>query len=530
MSKIIKKTRIGIIGFGLHAQRVYWKCLKKLAQQNKHRNNFEVPVLVDILDKKNCIESFIETERSKYSTSSTHWIDSILPQKYLYHQSVYNNNKQQLDTSVLDELSSLNLDAFLISTDPRSRKSYLEYAINNNINVLCDKPLMIPSTTNGTPCNMNMDPISSDIFRSEYFELCDMLQSSHNDTDIILMCQRRRHPGHLFVTEYLSKFIEEFQIPISFIHINHNDGLFLLPNEYQTMENHPFKYGYGKLFNSGYHFIDLLLWYQSINNNKLKNKYKIANEIELCCNRRYSVYDDHHAMSYDDLNNLSFIDKDIDGLDSNSNDNSNLDVNELYSFGDLDSYNLFQFKHKDSERKYSNNVITTASIQLLHKSFSRRSWMKLPYDVNKENGRIRHELLTIVVGSLLTIHIRSFQSFEDQKLYQNKEQSIPNNEIGGANHFEVDIFRNSQLCGGQTYEHISFGSDSMHDYDKFESLMFESRYNTLRDFLDDHKAVSDMSILSKNSMDTVRLISSIYKNIAMYNSNNNDNDSVVLRY
>ena len=37
-------------------------------------------------------------------------------------------------------------------------------------------------------------------------------------------------------------------------------------------ENHPYKYGYGKLFHSGYHFIDLLSDLIKINNNLCKTK------------------------------------------------------------------------------------------------------------------------------------------------------------------------------------------------------------------------------------------------------------------
>lgn len=41
-------------------------------------------------------------------------------------------------------------------------------------------------------------------------------------------------------------------------------------------ENHPYKYGYGKLFHSGYHFIDLLSDFIKINN-QLTGTKKIDN-------------------------------------------------------------------------------------------------------------------------------------------------------------------------------------------------------------------------------------------------------------
>ena len=64
--------------------------------------------------------------------------------------------------------------------------------------------------------------------------------------------------------EYIKQLIEEtirqYNIPITYIDIYHNDGMWNMPSEFLYRENHPYKYGYGKLFHSGYHFIDLLAW------------------------------------------------------------------------------------------------------------------------------------------------------------------------------------------------------------------------------------------------------------------------------
>ena len=38
----------------------------------------------------------------------------------------------------------------------------------------------------------------------------------------------------------------------------------MMPHDYD-IENHPYKYGYGKLFHSGYHFIDLLAEFVKLN-------------------------------------------------------------------------------------------------------------------------------------------------------------------------------------------------------------------------------------------------------------------------
>ena len=45
-----------------------------------------------------------------------------------------------------------------------------------------------------------------------------------------------------------------------------------MPDEFIYRENHPYKYGYGKLFHSGYHFVDLLTWLLESNNELINKK------------------------------------------------------------------------------------------------------------------------------------------------------------------------------------------------------------------------------------------------------------------
>ena len=81
----------------------------------------------------------------------------------------------------------------------------------------------------------------------------------------MVQCQRRYHDGYLFIVDYLRKFIKDFGIPLTYIDILHGDGCWVLPNEFFERENHPYKYGYGKLMHSGYHFVDLLAWLLKLN-------------------------------------------------------------------------------------------------------------------------------------------------------------------------------------------------------------------------------------------------------------------------
>lgn len=72
--------------------------------------------------------------------------------------------------------------------------------------------------------------------------------------------------------------VREYNIPITYIDIYHNDGMWNMPSEFLERENHPYKYGYGKLFHSGYHFIDLVAWLMEVNR---ETKGKQINNAEM---------------------------------------------------------------------------------------------------------------------------------------------------------------------------------------------------------------------------------------------------------
>ena len=66
-------------------------------------------------------------------------------------------------------------------------------------------------------------------------------QSSAN---VAVTVQRRAHPGYKFIHAYLRQFVEEWQVPISFIDIYHADGMWCMPGELATRRYHPYRHGY----------------------------------------------------------------------------------------------------------------------------------------------------------------------------------------------------------------------------------------------------------------------------------------------
>lgn len=80
--------------------------------------------------------------------------------------------------------------------------------------------------------------------------------------------------------------------------------------------------------------------------------------------------------------------------------------------------------------------------------FSRRTWHQSNEDAYKNNGRVRDESVNIQLGPLMNIQIHSYQSKEI------KDRTYKETDTGGLEHFDIDIFRNSELIGGKPFERI----------------------------------------------------------------------------
>jgi hypothetical protein len=269
-------------------------------------------------------------------------------------------------------------------------------------------------------------------------ELAQRLRQSQ--TNLTVQCQRRSHQGYRFVKRYLADFVEQFQIPISYIDIYHADGMWVMPHELFSRENHPYKHGYGKLMHSGYHFVDLFVWLAEVNNLLAHKKPERADLFV----KRFRAYDLLNQVNGADYQKLFGTDR-FEAAFTPDN------LQEAKKFGELDIFALCQLKRGDA-------VVTTSSINLQQNSFCRRAWVDTPEDVYKGNGRVRHERLNVQVANLLNIQVHSYQSYEV------KRKDVETEGAGHEDHFDIYIFRNSGVVGGKPLEKLQIGEGAKKDH------------------------------------------------------------------
>jgi len=118
-----------------------------------------------------------------------------------------------------------------------------------NVDVLMDKPVTAPVDAGNSLASARQ------IFE-DYQEIGQRLAWSKSN--VIVQCQRRSHEGYRFIKNLSRGFRPGISHPISYIDIYHGDGMWCMPAELFNRENHPYKYGYGKLMHSGYHFVGLV--------------------------------------------------------------------------------------------------------------------------------------------------------------------------------------------------------------------------------------------------------------------------------
>lgn len=460
------RKNIVLAGLGPHARRIYYPLLEKYQQQY----NIHIPLLIDRKEQTTAIHTYLEGHQ-------------LQPEDILFiddHPCDDDPPGQDLLNRLRELTAKQHIDGVIIATEPRAHKLYALWAILNHIDVLVDKPITAPS-------GASVDVYAARQVYADYLDLERCLNMS--SANVIVQSQRRSHAGYTLIKDYLTDFIGRYSIPVSYVDIYHGDGMWAMPEELFDRENHPYKYGYGKLMHSGYHFVDVLAWLAQVNR-LIADKQ--PDRVEIIA-RRFGPYDFLHQATPDDYEKL-FGQKISDVPFSLSR------LKSAQSFGEQDAYILCQFRRGDA-------VMTTASINMQQNSFSRRSWLHQAQDVYKGNGRVRHERLNLQVGNLLNIQAHSYQAYEVGK------QDIATDGAGHEDHFEVVIYRNSGVVGGKPLEKFDIGAQARREHGQDTHFLGHNERAREIHFLDFLERRPGRSHFSTHGM-TVQLLSAICEALA----------------
>ena len=258
-------SRVAIIGLGPHNRRIYFPQLE--------RRGISVALVIDIESQRESVEKFLRGRL-------------LQPTKVVYIPTEARDDPGLHPTALAALNAARDLfDGIIISSEPSSHQPYLRWTLEQGVPALIDKPPIIPA-----PFALTADAARRII--TEFDEVLALAEAS--PSNVAVTVQRRAHPGYKFVHEYVSAFVAEHGVPISYIDIYHADGMWCMPGELSQRVYHPYRHGYGKLMHSGYHFLDLLTWFTSINESCCA--HKAAHTFEVYC-RRFGAEDQMHQRT-----------------------------------------------------------------------------------------------------------------------------------------------------------------------------------------------------------------------------------------
>ena len=465
---------VAIVGIGPHAKRIYLDFFKK------HKVN--LPLVIELESQKENTKKYLEDNGFKDTRIF------CVNDKY--------KDYEHLPKKVFDNLTAVcntfEITHIIIATEPKAHFMYLEFALKNNINVLTDKPISV--TKNMTSLN------SIEKIRKQYYEILELAKNSKATCKV--MCQRQYHKGYEEIKKVLTNVVNKYKMPITNIDIFYSDGAWEMPHDLNK-ENHPYKYGYGELFHSGYHFIDLLSDFIKINDSLGGNKKIVKGEVY---SKVFTPNDEMNILSIEDYKRI-FANQNIpDYYYENSNP-------KFKKYGEKDYHGLLSFYNKDGF------TITTANLNLLHNGISRRSWIETK-DFYKTNGRIRHERINIEIGHLLNIQVHSYQSKEISERTDNEEK------VGGLEHFDIYFF-NNPLIDKVPFKEIHLG-DLYTDNEKKDFLGYNelAREKFIYNFIKDKECKGDI----KDQALAIEILYACAKGIHnKYSNNSNKVENIKIR-
>lgn len=400
------KPGICLVGLGPHAKKIYYSYIENDVMAGR----LDFYLLVDLINKKDDIQFFCAQR-------------PISPKNIFFSERLDQRAPRRLDPKlqiILDKaIKEKKISHAIISTEPKAHRVYAEYFIKKGVPVLVDKPVTAP-----IGANHDLGQAAAITRDTDY--LADL--SRKYNTAVYIQAQRREHAAYKYIFAQAAEVIRSHRVPITFFDMYHCDGQWSMPTEFASRENHPHKYGYGKLMHSGYHFADLVAWIAECNRLIIPDLH-ISNEtLLLLPGSHYQQIGGRHLY------------KSIFGEDTEPPIDKKM--------GEVDSYTKFIFRSSLSSGALD-RMVTYGNVNLLQSGFSRRSWPHLPVDTYKGNGRIRHEYFNINIGPLFNIQFHSYQSAEGN--------GGPKKGVGSRDHLTVNIFRNEKIIGGKPLEIIDFG-------------------------------------------------------------------------
>lgn len=359
--------------------------------------------------------------------------------------------------ALLDRMAEkARLDAVIVATEPLCHLPYVEWALGRGLHVLLDKPV----TARRDAVNSPDQALGIEL---DFRRMVRALDRAPGNPFVSVCAHRRYHPGFDLVLAAVRDACARTGCPVTAIHAHHADGQWRLPMEILTQDHHSYHAGHGKASHSGHHFFDSVHRYMAAG--RASGKVPDSMRIHAAAVRPAGLL---RQLGGGDLERLfgPGYRKACPLSDSEL-------LRRFRACGEVDLSATIEFLMEGE-------AAALASLDLLHNSFSRRSWLEPAADLYKGNGRVKHEHHRVHVGPFLACHVDSYQAKSEHASSDGSDLAP-----GGNNHFDITLFRNVDFLGGREVERIRLADIGSFDAGSlFIEQVKEGVVGEFMDFLD----------------------------------------------
>ncbi|MFI6847086.1 hypothetical protein ACIBJD_20955 [Kitasatospora sp. NPDC050467] len=265
-----------------------------------------------------------------------------------------------------------------IATEVRAHEAYLRYCVENGIDSLVEKPVLAP-LVDGRFAPSRITEVMQEL-------IAQASRTGANHSVMTLSRYHRIYNGELLRS--LEERVQEWQAPITSFHLRAAGGVWNLQHEYESRDDHPYRYGYGMVMHGAYHYIDLAV--QCLSLNKLvfpdrRFRLEVSSFGAFPTDQHLRIPNPTASRFEDGSPRWPYAET------------------AAHSFGETDITATFRLVDVASDR-----TLTVGTLSFEQTTPSIRSWQDLPDDVYNKNGRTSSVDLEAQLSTLYSAHVHCY--------------------------------------------------------------------------------------------------------------------------
>lgn len=265
-----------------------------------------------------------------------------------------------------------------IATEVKAHEAYLRFCIENRIDSLVEKPVIAPMQ-DGRFAPSLISPAMTDLITTAR----SRAGARHS---VMTLSRYHRVYNDRFLADVADR-VAQWRAPVTSLHLRCAGGVWNRLDEYETREDHPYKYGYGMMLHGAYHYVDLMV--QALRMNRIAFP-----------DRRFRLQINSFAANPSDQSARI-----PEAASGRIGDRPGPAPNSTAArrFGETDVTAIFRLVDADTER-----TVTVGTLAFEQTTPSVRNWTEFPTGTYNKNGRVSAVDFEVGLSTLFSKHVHCY--------------------------------------------------------------------------------------------------------------------------